>query len=166
MPVTLTITVVDVSNGCTPVAGAAVDVWQCDAEGHYSEYSQPDYNGRSETFLRGIQNTDGAGRAMFTTIYPGWYPGRATHIHADISVNGASAKVTQIAFPENVTAAVYSSGVYASNGQNPTTNARDNVFSDGVSSEMATVTGDPASGFTGSHYYRNSVMMSRAWPRL
>ena len=63
-------------------------------------------------------------------------------------VNGASVKTTQIAFPESVSAAVYASGVYASHGQNSTTNARDNVFSDGVNDELATVSGSPASGYT------------------
>ena len=77
----LTITVVNVSSGCSPVAGANVEIWQCDADGHYSQYSQPGYNGQSETYLRGIQTTDAAGRVTFTTIYPGWYMGRATHIH-------------------------------------------------------------------------------------
>jgi len=77
----------------------------------------------------------------FTTIYPGWYMGRATHIHVEVYVNGRSVKVTQVAFPESVSAAVYATGVYAAKGQNTTTNASDNVFSDGTSTEMATVTG-------------------------
>ena len=147
-PLTLTITVVNVNNGCTPVAGANVEIWQCDADGHYSQYAQPGYNGQSETYLRGIQTSDGAGRVAFTTIYPGWYMGRATHIHVDVALNGASVKVTQIAFPENITAALYATGVYASKGQNPTTNASDNVFADSVTSEMASVAGDPTSGYT------------------
>ena len=56
----------------------------------------------------------------FITIYPGWYQGRATHIHVEVTINGRSVKVTQIAFPEDVTAQVYRTGVYASSGQNPT----------------------------------------------
>lgn len=143
----LTITVVNVSNSCSPVANALVDVWQCDAEGHYSEYAQQGYDGRSQTYLRGIQTTDSSGRVTFTTIYPGWYQGRATHIHVEVTLNGRSVKVTQIAFPESVSAAVYASGVYASKGQNPTSNVSDNVFSDSVDSEMASVTGSPSSGY-------------------
>ena len=66
-----------------------------------------------------------------------------------MTINGRSAKVTQIAFPEDVTAQVYRTGVYAASGQNPTTNARDNVFSDGVADELVTITGgDPTSGYT------------------
>jgi protocatechuate 3,4-dioxygenase beta subunit len=147
-PLTLTINVVNVTASCAAVSGAAVDVWQCDAEGHYSQYSQPGFNGTSQTFLRGIQTTDSTGRVTFTTVYPGWYQGRATHIHVEVTVNGRSVKVTQIAFPESVTAAVYATGVYAAKGQNPTSNSGDMVFSDSVSSELATVSGDPTSGYT------------------
>jgi protocatechuate 3,4-dioxygenase beta subunit len=144
LPLTLGITVVTAANGCTPVAGANVEIWQCDVDGNYSQYS----SSSSRTFLRGIQTTDTAGAVTFTTIYPGWYQGRATHIHVEVTVNGRSAKVTQIAFPEDVTAEVYRSGVYAAKGQNPTTNARDNVFSDGVSQEMISLSGSATSGYT------------------
>jgi protocatechuate 3,4-dioxygenase beta subunit len=148
LPVTLTITVVNAANACAPVANASVEIWQCDADGHYSQYSQPGYNGTAQSFLRGIQTTDASGRVTFQTIYPSWYQGRATHIHIEVVVNGRTVKVTQIAFPENVTAAVYASGVYASKGENPTSNATDNVFADGVQNELANVVGSPTSGYT------------------
>jgi len=148
LPLVLTITVVNAASACSPVAGATVDIWQCDAQGRYSQYAQPGYDGRGDTFLRGIQTTDASGRVTFTTVYPGWYAGRATHIHVEVTVNGRSVKVTQIAFPENVTAAVYGSGVYAAHGQNPTSNAGDMVFSDGVSGELATLSGDTGNGYT------------------
>ena len=150
LPVTLALTVVNTRSNCSPVGNAAVEIWQCDAEGHYSEYSQPGYNGGSETFLRGLQTTDANGKASFRTIYPGWYAGRATHIHVEVFVNRASVKTTQIAFPENVSRQVYATGVYASHGQNSTTNASDNVFSDGTSYEIAALSGDTASGYTAS----------------
>ena len=63
-------------------------------------------------------------------------------------MNGRAVKVTQIAFPESVTAAVYASSVYAAKGQNPTSNAGDMVFSDSVSAETATISGSPGSGYT------------------
>lgn len=150
LPVTLVLSVVNTRQACAPVANAAIEIWQCDADGHYSEYAQPGYNGTGQTFLRGLQVTNDAGTATFTTIYPGWYAGRATHIHVDVSVSGRRVKETQIAFPEDVTRQVYSSGVYASKGQNPTTNARDNVFSDGTTTEMATLSGSVSSGYTAS----------------
>jgi len=141
-PLTVALTVVRVASGCTPVADATIEVWHCDHSGGYSEYTT------AGTYLRGLQKTDASGKAAFTTIYPGWYQGRATHIHLEVFVNGASVKTTQLAFPEDVTAAVYTQGVYASRGQNPTTNSRDGVFSDGVASELATMSGSPASGYT------------------
>jgi protocatechuate 3,4-dioxygenase beta subunit len=148
LPVTLTITVVNTTSACAPLPNANVEIWQCDADGHYSEYAQQGYDGRSETYLRGIQTTDANGRVTFTTVYPGWYQGRATHIHVEVTMNGRSLKVTQIAFPDSTTSAVYSNGVYAARGQNPTSNVRDGIFADSLSSELATVTGDPASGLT------------------
>ena len=149
LSLTLTINVVNTSNACAPVTGAAVDIWQCDASGNYSEYAQPGYAGTGQTFLRGIQVTDPSGRVAFTTIFPGWYQGRATHIHVEVKVNNAVVKVTQIAFAEDVIAAVYSQGVYASRGRNPTSNASDMVFADSLSSELAAITGgDAASGYS------------------
>ena len=148
LPLTLAITVVNVRNSCAPLADAAVEIWQCDAAGNYSEYSQPGFNGTGQTFLRGLQTTDAGGKVTFSTIYPGWYMGRATHIHVEIYTNGRSIKTTQIAFPESVSSAVYRTGVYASKGQNTTTNASDNVFSDGVQDELAALAGDTTSGYT------------------
>jgi protocatechuate 3,4-dioxygenase beta subunit len=146
LPLALNITVVSVNNACAPVGSALVDIWQCDSDGEYSQYG----SARTQTFLRGIQPTDGSGRVTFITIYPGWYQGRATHIHLEVTLNGRSLKVTQLAFPEDVTAAVYRTGVYASRGQNPTANARDMVFSDGVSTELVTLVGDTTGGYIGT----------------
>jgi protocatechuate 3,4-dioxygenase beta subunit len=143
-PLTLTITVVNTNSACSPVAGANVEIWQCDATGNYSQYGTQ----TARTYLRGIQTTDASGQVTFTTIYPGWYQGRATHIHVEVVRNGASSKVTQIAFPESANAAVYGTGVYASRGRNPTSNTSDMVFADSVSSELAVVAGDPASGMS------------------
>jgi protocatechuate 3,4-dioxygenase beta subunit len=141
---TLTITVVNSINNCSPVANANVEIWQCDAAGNYSQYGTQ----TAQTYLRGIQTTNAEGQVTFTTVYPGWYQGRATHIHVEVVRNGVSSKVTQIAFPESVNAAVYATGVYASRGSNPTANARDGIFADSLDSEIASVSGDAASGYT------------------
>jgi protocatechuate 3,4-dioxygenase beta subunit len=143
-PVALTITVVDVNAGCAPVGRAVVEIWQCDAAGIYSQYGTQ----IGQSFLRGVQMTDSNGQVTFTTIYPGWYQGRATHIHVEVTLNGNSVKVTQIAFPESVSAAVYATAIYAARGPNPTSNTNDNVFADSVASELATVSGDSATGLT------------------
>jgi protocatechuate 3,4-dioxygenase beta subunit len=83
----------------------------------------------------------------FTTIYPGWYQGRATHIHVEVKRNGSSVTVTQIAFPDSVNAEVYTTGVYASRGQNPTTNSRDGIFANSLAAELATISGNPTAGY-------------------
>jgi protocatechuate 3,4-dioxygenase beta subunit len=142
---TLRITVVNTNDNCAPAANLLVDVWHCDAAGNYSSYGTQ----AGQTYLRGMQTTDEAGAVTFTTIYPGWYQGRATHIHIEVLRNPTSSvRVTQIAFPEQVNAAVYATGVYASRGANPTSNARDGIFSDSLDAETATVTGDPGTGYT------------------
>src|SRR5262249_52733519 len=79
---TLTVKVVNASSGCAAVAGAQVEIWQCDAAGAYSEYGAQ----AAQTYLRGIQTTDANGEVTFTTIYPGWYQGRATHIHLEVTI--------------------------------------------------------------------------------
>jgi protocatechuate 3,4-dioxygenase beta subunit len=86
VPLALTITVVSVNTACTPVASADVEIWQCDVDGAYSQYG----SASAATFLRGIQTTDATGRATFTAVYPGWYQGRATHIHVEVTMNGRS----------------------------------------------------------------------------
>jgi len=157
LPVTLTLTIVNVNSGCSPVSNASVEIWQCDASGNYSEYSQPGYDGTGKTFLRGLQTSDANGQVTFTTIYPGWYAGRATHIHIEVTMNGRSVKVTQIAFPETINNAVYATGVYASRGSNPTSNLQDGIFADSLSSELVTPSGNPAAGYSASYQVGVSV---------
>jgi protocatechuate 3,4-dioxygenase beta subunit len=140
---TLTVLVVNAANACSPVAGANVEIWHVDAAGNYSEYGTQ----AAETFLRGIQTTSAQGRVVFTTIYPGWYQGRATHIHLEVTMGGVSRKVTQIAFPESVNAIVHGSGVYGARGANPIANAQDGIFADSLPSEIVTPTGDPVAGY-------------------
>ena len=148
LPLALTLTIVNTASGCTAVANANVEIWQCDAAGNYSEYAQPGYDGTGQTFLRGLQIDrcerpgdvqDGLSRVVR----------RSRHAHPRRSVRQRPVvKTTQIAFPEDVSAQVYASGVYAAKGQNPTHNASDNVFSDGTTTELATVSGSVATGYT------------------
>lgn len=149
---TAKLTVKSSSNNCEPLAGAIVDIWHCDAEGNYSEYGgsgmQP-VNYQSVHFLRGRQVTDANGEVNFTTIFPGWYNGRATHIHVHVySAAGNSLKITQIAFPEGSGTAVALVNGYKKGMTGYTVNAKDNVFSDDmVGIEVATVTGSLTDGF-------------------
>jgi protocatechuate 3,4-dioxygenase beta subunit len=140
---TLTIRVVDVNSSCAPVPNANVEIWHVDAAGNYSQYGTQ----TTQTYLRGIQTTNSNGEVVFTTIYPGWYQGRATHIHAEVTIGGRSVKVTQIAFPETVNNTVHTAGAYASRGTNPMSNAADGIFADSLTSELVTPTGDPSSGY-------------------
>ena len=141
---TLTIKVVNASSGCTPVGNANVEIWHVDAAGNYSQYGTQ----ASQTYLRGIQTTNANGEVVFTTVYPGWYQGRATHIHAEVTIGGRSVKVTQIAFPESINNTVHGSGVYASRGSNPMSNLSDGIFADSLSAELVTPLGSPSSGYT------------------
>jgi protocatechuate 3,4-dioxygenase beta subunit len=110
VPLALALTVVD-ANTCKPIRDAAVDVWHCDALGIYS--GEPAEHSEGETYLRGIQLTDGNGLAEFTTIYPGQYPGRTTHIHVKIHIGGRGSDGT------------YSGGHVSHTGQLFTSDRRD-----------------------------------------
>src|SRR4029434_2799530 len=111
----LPIKITHVTSAGAAVSGADVEIWHVDAAGDYSQYGSQ----TAATFLRGIQTTNAAAERTFTTIYPGWYQGRATHIHVEVTMGGRSVKVTQMAFPESINNAVYTSGVYASRGTKP-----------------------------------------------
>lgn len=139
----LTIRVVNVSSACAPVPNANVEIWHVDAAGDYSQYGTQ----TAQTFLRGIQTSNSNGEVTFSTIYPGWYQGRATHIHVEVTIGGRSIKVTQVAFPESINNDVHTSGVYASRGVNPMSNLSDGIFSDSLSSELVTPVGSSGGGY-------------------
>lgn len=149
---TIKLTIGNSNSNCAAIAGAIVDIWHCDREGNYSEYGgsgmqSTDY--QSLHFLRGRQTTDSSGVVNFTSIFPGWYSGRATHIHVHVyNASGTSLKVTQIAFPEVTGSAVLAVAGYAKGMTGYTYNAKDNVFSDDTAGiEIATVTGSVTAGF-------------------
>ena len=118
VPLALTLRVSSVGvGGCFPLAGAMVDVWHCDAAGAYSD---ADGATAGKRFLRGYQLTDAGGAARFTTIYPGWYPGRAVHIHLKVRVNAGPALghefTSQLYFNEAVTDRVHARAPYSARG--------------------------------------------------
>ena len=130
---TLRTTVVDASN-CKPIKGAAVDIWHCDASGTYSGFAQEGTEG--QTFLRGIQRTDGAGLAIFQTLYPGWYEGRTVHIHVQVHLGGDVLHTGQLYFPDSLTDAVYRRAPYNRRPSRTTRNASDSIFRNGGSRSM------------------------------
>ncbi len=157
IPFTINITVKNINNACNAAQGVIVDIWHCDKDGYYSEYGgtgmqQVDYT--NNDFLRGRQTTDANGLVSFTSIFPGWYQGRATHIHVHIyTASGTSLLITQIAFPEGAGSVVSTVNAATAYGYTKgmtgyTYNANDTVFSDGTSNEMGTVTGSVALGYT------------------
>ena len=135
-PLLLRLGVLDASR-CTPIAAATVEIWHCDALGVYSGAiaGNPGTN-----FLRGGQRTDAHGIAWFATIYPGWYPGRAVHIHVKVHVGGAVVHTGQLFFPAAVTDAVYVRAPYEAHGRHPdTTNAADAIYRNGGNRGMLAV---------------------------
>lgn len=151
------ITIKNANASCAAVAGAIIDVWHCDKDGYYSEYGgsgAQSVNLTSVDFLRGRQTTDAAGLVGFTSIFPGWYSGRAPHIHVHVyNSAGKSLLVTQIAFPYDVTNTVYTTAQTKgyTKGAQDTTNERDGIFTDGFTTELATLTGSVADGYTLTH---------------
>ena len=156
VPLAMSFTLTDMANDDAPFEGAAVYLWQCDAQGLYSMYSE---GVEDETYLRGIQVADADGKVTFTTIVPGCYRGRWTHIHFEVypdvksATNAENAIATsQVAFEEMMLSAVYALTEYEGAAQNlaQITLETDNVFSDGVELQMGTFTGDVKSGYVGS----------------
>lgn len=117
------------SSSCKPIAGAAVDIWHADAGGNYSGFDADAGGGR--TFLRGIQRTDAKGVARFDTIYPGWYNGRAVHIHVKVHVSGQVIHTGQLFFDDALSDAVFTRKPYSARPPRDVRNRNDAIFSDG-----------------------------------
>jgi len=131
VPLVLTFNVSQVSNGgCTPLEGAEVEIWHCDAAGVYSDVSDPGFNTQGQKFLRGSQVTDANGQATFTTIYPGWYSGRTVHIHFKVHPSANKVFTSQLFFDDALSDQVFANEPYASKGQRDMLNSSDRIFSD------------------------------------
>ena len=155
LPLTLNINVASVSNNdCIPVEGAQVDIWHCDAQGQYSGVSDQGFDTSGQDFLRGYQRTDANGAVRFQTVYPGWYPGRAVHIHFTIRTQGADGGeyqfTSQFFFDDALTDQVHSLEPYSSKGQRDRRNSDDNIFLGGGDQLLLNLQGDTTNGYTGS----------------
>jgi len=150
----LTVNVSRISFGtCTPLSGAFIDLWHCDALGVYSDVSDMGSNAIGKKFLRGYQVTDSAGAVQFTTIYPGWYSGRAVHIHFKIRnalTSSSSVQFTsQWFFDESLTDIVHAQAPYSSKGRRNTLNQNDGIYSSGGNQLVLALTPSGA-GYTGT----------------
>jgi protocatechuate 3,4-dioxygenase beta subunit len=132
----LRLTVVDAS-ACKAIKSAVVDIWHADAGGVYSGAVA----GNSGTnFMRGIQKTDSGGLARFISVFPGWYQGRAVHIHVKVHLGGTVVHTGQFFFNDALTDAVYKRSPYAARGSRDTRNAADSIYRNGGSRSMLKVT--------------------------
>ena len=153
VPLTVKLVMLDQSS-CKAMAGAAVYLWHCDREGRYSLYS----NGvEDENYLRGVQEADADGLVTFKTIFPAAYSGRWPHIHFEVyptlakaTSQGNQVTTSQLALPEGACKLVYATAGYEQSVPTlaQTSLARDNVFRDGSSQQLATMSGSVSAGYT------------------
>ena len=148
VPLAMALRLVSVAgSNCTPLAGAVVDVWHCDAAGVYSGVA-----GHSGNFLRGHQLSDAEGRVRFMTIYPGWYPGRAVHVHFKVRGKSAVGRgyefTSQLYFDEQANDRVFAMTPYARSGGR-VRNEQDGGFRSGGGRLMVKLSPD-GSGYAGS----------------
>lgn len=153
VPFTFTLTLVDSNSNCAPLVGYAVYVWHCNRDGNYSLYSSGVTN---EDYLRGVQATDSSGNVTFASIFPACYSGRWPHVHFEVYPSLATATgpsnllhTSQMALPEAACKTVYATTGYAQSVQNlsKVTLASDNVFRDGYSLQVPTISGDVTNGY-------------------
>lgn len=151
---TVTLELVNTASSCAPLSGYAIYLWHATREGLYSMYST---GVTAENFLRGVQVSDSSGLVTFSTIFPGCYDGRMPHIHLEVYPSAAVAtqasakiKTTQLGFPVATLNEVYTSAGYGSSVTNLAriSYATDNVFSDGTSLQIASMTGNATAGYT------------------
>ncbi len=154
VPLTIDLTILDVSSGGTPVTGAAVYLWHCDREGAYSLYSS---GVTDQNYLRGVQEAGADGKVSFKSIFPAAYSGRWPHIHFEVypslteaTAAGSKLVTSQIALPKDACDLVYATAGYEQSVQNmaQTSLDTDNVFSDGYSTQLGTASGSVAEGMT------------------
>ena len=145
---TFSVSQIDSNSSCTPLAGALMDVWHCDALGRYSDVE----NNVGQKFLRGYQVTDDSGSAQFQTIYPGWYQGRAVHIHFKIRTDPESEQgyefTSQLYFDDALTDQIHARAPYAEKGPRELKNEDDGIFRDGGDELALPLTEDGQRGYT------------------
>ncbi len=155
-PLDLELRVTQVKAGtCTPLGGAMIDLWQCDALGVYSDVKDTEgrFDTRGRKFLRGYQVTDAKGTARFHTIFPGWYEGRAVHLHFKVRTPVSGGRhhdfTSQLYFDDAITAEVLKMAPYATKTGNWVRNAQDGIYRSGGTNLMVDLVRRGA-GFSGT----------------
>jgi len=148
-PMRLGLRVLDES--CAPVPGAKVEIWHTDSTGDYSAFIDNGGgkdDGPGTTFLRGTQAADDNGIVEFLTIYPGWYHGRAVHIHLRVHLDDATVLTSQMFFDADYTKSVYSTAPYSEFGLPDTSNSADGIAGDpqAEGTLLHTVAGETSKG--------------------
>jgi len=176
VPLTLRLTVVDATDGCTPVPGAAVEIWHCDAWGYYSGYTTANPGGSAPaesedgstandaTYLRGYQIANANGVVKFETIFPGWYIPRTCHIHVKVHTGGEKEDGTyeggkvnytgQFFFDDDIAQEIFTLEPYSRHSGSYTTLDNDMVYDGGGASSglltlKAVKKADPSKGYKG-----------------
>jgi protocatechuate 3,4-dioxygenase beta subunit len=153
VPLTIKLQIVNTNGSCASLDGFAVYLWHCDRDGNYSLYSS---GVTTQNYLRGVQATDSGGVVTFTSIFPACYSGRVPHVHFEVyrSLSAATSaanriKTSQFTFPVATCNEVYATSGYSASVRNMAaiSLATDNVFSDGYSLQMSTVTGNATDGY-------------------
>lgn len=138
-----------VDDACRVVPGAKVSIWHTNHEGSYSGQTpandfcvfKPEY--LEQNFFRGQQISDAQGQVRFLTCYPGWYPGRAIHIHLKVTLGERDSRVTQLFFPAAYTDALFASHPnYKDRGAPDTPNAKDDILNNANPSQRQALTFD------------------------
>ena len=135
-------------DNCGVMQNVRVNIWHCDKDGLYSGYDTTNNLGQAGlTYLRGYQMTDVNGEVSFTSIFPGWYNGRICHIHFQVYVSSSYSAISQMTFDVSTKNAIYAanSSLYTK-GADPMSLASDNIFMDGYSYQMATLTANTVTG--------------------
>jgi protocatechuate 3,4-dioxygenase beta subunit len=131
-------------SACTPLTGAYLDVWHCDSAGVYSDVVAQGNSGGARKNLRGFQITDASGVAQFTTVYPGWYSGRAVHVHFKLRLFAGTTKTyeftSQFFMDEALTDAVHALPPYNAKGRRNVVNTTDGIYRGLSTAEKAALT--------------------------